>query len=92
MKDVDRLPQDAIDLIICADTVFLGTAYNASLGDEESYPSHVGMNQRGGRAGFIRVLPSDGRTVVLPDYSGWNRSTHILFAAILTTIYAFWCV
>ena len=30
------------------------------------------MNQRGGRPGFIRVVPSDGRTVILPDYSG-NR-------------------
>lgn len=30
------------------------------------------MNARGGLPGFIRVRPSDGRTVVLPDYSG-NR-------------------
>lgn len=30
------------------------------------------MNARGGLPGFIRVSPSDGRTIVLPDYSG-NR-------------------
>lgn len=34
------------------------------------FPSHVGANQRGGRPGYIRVKPSDGRTVALPDYSG----------------------
>lgn len=30
------------------------------------------MNARGGLPGFLRVSPSDGRTIVLPDYSG-NR-------------------
>ncbi|KAL1863442.1 hypothetical protein Plec18170_000277 [Paecilomyces lecythidis] len=30
------------------------------------------MNARGGLPGFIRVRPSDGRTIVLPEYSG-NR-------------------
>lgn len=30
------------------------------------------MNARGGLPGFIRVSPCDGRTIVLPDYSG-NR-------------------
>lgn len=30
------------------------------------------MNARGGLPGFLRVRPSDGRTVVIPDYSG-NR-------------------
>jgi len=28
------------------------------------------MNHRGGLPGFVRVRPSDGRTVVLPDFSG----------------------
>ena len=36
------------------------------------FPPHAGMNARSGLPGFIRVSPSDGRTVVLPDYSG-NR-------------------
>jgi hypothetical protein len=35
------------------------------------------MNQRGGLPGFIRVLPSDGRTLVLPDYSGPRPHPHI---------------
>ncbi|KAF7440228.1 hypothetical protein PC9H_000572 [Pleurotus ostreatus] len=68
----DRLPDDIIKYILDADTVFIGTSYVAPKEDESSYPSHVGMNQRGGRRGYIRVKPSDGRTIVLPDYSG-NR-------------------
>ncbi|KAF9495869.1 hypothetical protein BDN71DRAFT_1390638 [Pleurotus eryngii] len=67
-----RLPDETIKFILDADTVFIGTSYVAPKEDESSYPSHVGMNQRGGRRGYIRVKPSDGRTVVLPDYSG-NR-------------------
>lgn len=30
------------------------------------------MNSRGGLPGFVRVKPSDGKTIVIPDYSG-NR-------------------
>lgn len=37
----------------------------------KEFPSHLGMNHRGGRPGFVRVH-SDGRTLVLQDYSG-NR-------------------
>lgn len=70
LMDHDRLPPDAIAFITRADTVFLGSIYKATQENLKRFPSHVGMNQRGGRAGFIRVLPSDGRTVVLPDYSG----------------------
>ncbi|KDQ51250.1 hypothetical protein JAAARDRAFT_140537 [Jaapia argillacea MUCL 33604] len=72
LSDADRLPQDVIDFIHESDTVFLGTSYKALPQDQTKFPSHVGMNQRAGRPGFIRVRPSDGRTVVLPDYSG-NR-------------------
>nr|GAT57507.1 predicted protein [Mycena chlorophos] len=64
-----RLPEEALRMISKADTVFLGTTYQALSKDSMRFPSHVGMNYRGGRAGFIRV---DGRTIVLPDYSG-NR-------------------
>ncbi|KAI3615296.1 oxidoreductase fad nad-binding protein [Moniliophthora roreri] len=67
----DRLPQEIVDFIHEADTVFLGTVY-AATDEKELYPSHVGMNQRGGRPGFVRVSPADGRTLVVPDYSG-NR-------------------
>jgi hypothetical protein len=66
----DRLPDEAIAFITAADTVFLGTTYKAFTQDALKFPSHLGMNQRGGRPGFIRVLPSDGRTVVIPDFSG----------------------
>jgi hypothetical protein len=50
--------------------VFFGTTYAAPSSEASKFPSHLGMNQRGGRPGFLRVVPSDGRTVVLPDYSG----------------------
>ncbi|TFK32247.1 hypothetical protein BDQ12DRAFT_617438 [Crucibulum laeve] len=72
MSVEDRLPLDIISFILEADTVFIGTSYSAISEDSILFPSHVGMNQRGGRAGFIRVRPSDGRTIILPDYSG-NR-------------------
>ncbi|KAJ6625412.1 hypothetical protein B0H10DRAFT_2161916 [Mycena sp. CBHHK59/15] len=68
----DRLPDEAISFITASDTVFFGTTYKAQVKDSMRFPSHLGMNQRGGRAGFIRVVPSDGRTVVIPDFSG-NR-------------------
>ncbi|KAJ7467060.1 hypothetical protein FB451DRAFT_1137689 [Mycena latifolia] len=67
-----RLPDVAIAFITGSDTVFLGTSYKAFVQDSLRFPSHVGMNHRGGRSGFIRVVPSDGRTVVIPDFSG-NR-------------------
>lgn len=58
--------------ILEADTVFVGSIYQSSAPNFDSYPSHAGMNARSGLPGFIRVSPSDGRTVVIPDYSG-NR-------------------
>lgn len=70
--DRERLPDELISFVQAADTVFLGTTYKARPDEAMFYPSHLGQNQRGGRPGFIRVRPSDGRTVVLPDYSG-NR-------------------
>lgn len=65
----DRLPDDVIEFILSCDTAFLGTSYVAAPGNEKKYPSHVGMNHRGGLPGFVRVR-KDGRTVVLPDFSG----------------------
>ncbi|KAK7029443.1 hypothetical protein VNI00_014577 [Paramarasmius palmivorus] len=67
----DQLPKGVVDFIQKADTVFFGTTY-ASTTEKDMYPSHVGMNQRGGRPGFVRVSSKDKRTVILPDYSG-NR-------------------
>ncbi|KAL0946396.1 hypothetical protein HGRIS_012623 [Hohenbuehelia grisea] len=72
LNDSDRLPDEVIEFILNSDTTFVGTTYAASKEEEAHFPSHVGMNQRGGHQGFVRVVPSDGRTVVLPDYSG-NR-------------------
>ncbi|KAJ5324649.1 hypothetical protein N7476_003249 [Penicillium atrosanguineum] len=64
-----RLPEEMIQFITDADTVFIGSIFKS---DVSEFPSHAGMNARGGLPGFIRVRPSDGRTVVIPDYSG-NR-------------------
>lgn len=72
MGTSERLPDDIIKFIINADTVFIATVYKSDSCTEGKYPSHAGMNARGGLPGFVRVRPSDGRTVVLPDYSG-NR-------------------
>ncbi len=80
MNDTERLPEAAIDFIHSSDTVFLGTSYEAATGDNK-FPSHAGMNHRGGRAGFIRVIPSDGRTVVLPDYSGELPYNSLMFSS-----------
>ncbi|KAG2074399.1 hypothetical protein BDR04DRAFT_1008273 [Suillus decipiens] len=66
-----RLPSDLIAFVHSSDTVFLGSSYSASEEDAPRFPSHLGMNHRGGRPGFVRVR-NDGRTLVLPDYSG-NR-------------------
>ena len=66
----ERIPDDLIKFINRADTVFIGTVFNSDEVNRVRYPPHLGMNIRGGRPGFIRVVPSDGRTVVLPDYSG----------------------
>jgi ferredoxin-NADP reductase len=72
MEDSERLPDDVIKFITDADTVFIASVYNSEVSTAEKYPSHAGMNARGGLPGFVRVSPSNGRTVVLPDYSG-NR-------------------
>ncbi|KAI0086996.1 hypothetical protein BDY19DRAFT_893860 [Irpex rosettiformis] len=72
MNEDERLPEELIAFIRKSDTVFLGTTYKAPKEVEMRLPSHVGQNQRGGRPGFMRVKPSDGRSIVLPDFSG-NR-------------------
>lgn len=72
MTQFERLPQEVIDFITDADTVFIGSVYRSEPETAAKFPSHTGMNARGGLPGFTRVSPSDGRTVVLPDYSG-NR-------------------
>ncbi|KAG1727467.1 uncharacterized protein EDB91DRAFT_1163916 [Suillus paluster] len=71
LSPTGRLPLDLISFVLSSDTTFLGSSYSASGEDAPRFPSHLGMNHRGGRPGFVRVR-NDGRTLVLPDYSG-NR-------------------
>ncbi|KAG1810559.1 uncharacterized protein BJ212DRAFT_1448631 [Suillus subaureus] len=77
LGDGERLPDDVIAFIHAADTAFLSTSYVAAQEDENIYPSRVGVNHRGGRPGFVRVRPSDGKTLVLPNYAG-NRMMNSL--------------
>ncbi|KAF5348526.1 hypothetical protein D9756_009680 [Leucocoprinus leucothites] len=72
----DRLPDDAINFIHERDTVFLGTSYVPPPELASKYPPHVGMNHRGGLPGFVRIR-NDGRTLVLPDYSGNRMMTSL---------------
>lgn len=50
----------------------MGSIYKSQRLTAVKFPSHAGMNARSGLPGFMRVSPSDGQTIVLPDYSG-NR-------------------
>ncbi|KAF9076764.1 hypothetical protein BDP27DRAFT_1283537 [Rhodocollybia butyracea] len=68
----ERLPDELVNFILDSDTAFFGSTYIALDKDADRFPSHLGMNQRGGRRGFIRVSKKDGRTLAMPDYSG-NR-------------------
>lgn len=72
MTQFERLPKEVIEFITNADTVFVGSVYRSDPATAAKFPSHTGMNARGGLPGFTRVSPTDGRSVVLPDYSG-NR-------------------
>jgi hypothetical protein len=75
LGDEERLPDDVIAFIHAADTAFLSTSYVAAQDDAKTYPSRVGINHRGGRLGFVRVRPSDGKTLVLPNYAGKSNDT-----------------
>ncbi|KIK94128.1 hypothetical protein PAXRUDRAFT_12231 [Paxillus rubicundulus Ve08.2h10] len=57
-----------------ADTAFLATTYVANPKDADIHPSREGTNHRGGRPGFVRVCPGDGRTT---NYAG-NRMMNSL--------------
>lgn len=65
-----KLPDDVVQFIHQADTAYLATSYVARPEDADAHPSRVGTNHRGGRPGFVRVRPGDGRTLVLPNYNG----------------------
>lgn len=81
----DRMPDEVIKLIMEADTVFLASIFKSQSSTKAQYPSHAGMNIRGGLPGFMRVNPSDAQTVVLPDYSG-NRYMSSLGNIIMTPL------
>ncbi|KAL4880766.1 hypothetical protein BJY04DRAFT_228157 [Aspergillus karnatakaensis] len=72
MPPTSRLPDPIISIIKAADTVFIATLSQSTSTTSTTFPAHAGMNARGGLPGFIRVSPSDGHTIILPDYSG-NR-------------------
>ncbi|GKZ97367.1 hypothetical protein AnigIFM59636_000750 [Aspergillus niger] len=72
MAPTEGLPDEVIDMIKSADTVFVATIHRTDPASAATFPSHAGMNSRGGFPGFLRVRPSDRRSIVLPDYSG-NR-------------------
>lgn len=78
----DRLPDEVIKFITEADTVFIASLYNSDPSTADMFPSQAGMNARGGLPGFTRVSPTDGRTVVVPEFSG-NR-----FLSSLGNVYA----
>ncbi|KAJ6543678.1 hypothetical protein B0H10DRAFT_2244324 [Mycena sp. CBHHK59/15] len=82
----DRLPDEAISFITVSDTVFFGTTYKAQAKDSMIFPSHLGMNQREGQVGFIRVVPSDRRTVMIPDFSGLQHISALPGKRMLTSL------
>lgn len=68
-----------------ADTFFLASIFKSQSSTIAQYPSHARTNIRGGLPGFMRVIPSDAQTVVLPDYSG-NRYMSSLGNIIMTPL------
>lgn len=69
MNDDDTMPSHIISFIKRCTTIYLGTAALRNV--DGVVDGHLGCNHRGGVPGFIRVR-NDGKTVVIPDYSG-NR-------------------
>lgn len=65
-----RLPKEVIEFVLKSDTVFVGSIYKSEGSKSTMFHSHAGVNVRSGLPGFVRVSPSDGRTLILPDYSG----------------------
>ena len=69
MSPQDRLPDPVIDIIRNTDMIYFGTSFKPSPEEFGTQSPYLGMNNRGGNPGFLRVR-NDGRTIVLPDYSG----------------------
>lgn len=78
MKEGSRLPSAVVEFIHSSDTAYLASHFQPPPEEASVTPAHVGTNHRGGRPGFVRVRPSDGRTLVLPNYAGMIfRISHI---------------
>ncbi|KAF9218461.1 hypothetical protein BS17DRAFT_791330 [Gyrodon lividus] len=85
LSEGERLPDNVIRFIHDVDTAFLATSYVAKPEDADIHPSRVNTNHRGGRPGFVRVRPGDGRTLVLPNYAG-NRMMNSLGNIYITPL------
>lgn len=84
----ERLPDDVVHFIHQADSAFLGSSYVARPEDADVQPSRVNTNHRGGRPGFVRVHPGDGRTLVLPNYNGTQcLNKTVLFTCLVLTLF-----
>jgi uncharacterized protein len=60
------LPREALEIIEQCDGVFLAARHLAATPKEVD---DMDINHRGGKPGFVRV-EDDGRTLILPDFSG----------------------
>lgn len=75
------LPKETLEHVARADTLFLATRYTSPT--QTIFKSHLGINIRGGKPGFLRITQEGERQVAyLPDYSG-NR-----FMSSLGNIYS----
>jgi ferredoxin-NADP reductase/predicted pyridoxine 5'-phosphate oxidase superfamily flavin-nucleotide-binding protein len=64
------LNQECRNIINQASTIILATRHTSNVSDNTS---DLGLNQRGGPPGFVRVYEENGNTyIVIPDFSG-NR-------------------
>ncbi|SPO20247.1 uncharacterized protein UTRI_00642_B [Ustilago trichophora] len=86
----EALPSDTLKHIAKADAIFLATRYTSPT--QTIFKSHLGVNIRGGKAGFLRIISEtvssargdkqQRQVAYLPDYSG-NR-----FMSSLGNIYS----
>ncbi|KAH8926945.1 hypothetical protein BT69DRAFT_1307583 [Atractiella rhizophila] len=65
------LSTQAVEVIHRSSLYFFGTSFTSASAVSMEHPPHMGMNERAGRAGFVRFSPSK-QTIYAPDYSG-NR-------------------
>lgn len=76
MSSDDTLPSSVVSHITSSDNLWLGTSYLPAANSRSASQPHLGANHRGGRPGFVRVR-ADGKTLVIPDYSGNRHFTSL---------------